>query len=184
MKCVGIDLAGKEKNPTGFAVLNNQKINSQILNKDKEIIEKCELKNPDIIAIDSPLSFPKNDEGFRDSDLKLIERGYRVLPPELGGMEALTKRGTKLAQKLDELNHKNIEIHPLTSGRVLFGTKSRDEWVRNLSEEDWEVKQDLDKHQVDSILAAFTGYLHLKNKTEKIGGDDGIIIPKDCLSAL
>ncbi len=183
MKSIGIDLAGKEKNPTGVAVLEDQRIDSEVMNENSEIIEKCKLQDPKIIAIDSPLSFPE-DNGLRDSDSKLVKRGYRVLPPKLGGMEVLTRRGIQFAEKLSELNFKVIEVHPLTSGRILFETKSKGEWLSLLSEKGWEIKPNTNQHEKDSIIAAFTGYLHLKGETEKVGEDRGIIIPKEVSSFL
>ncbi len=183
MTCVGIDLAGKKKNPTGFSVLEDRKINFGILKEDEEIIEKCKTKKPEIIAIDSPLNFSK-ENGFRDCDLELIERGYRVLPPDFGGMKSLTERGIKLAEELRELDFEVLEIHPLTSGLILFDTKSRDKWISILSERGWEVETDANEHEIDSVVAGLTGYLYLRGETKRIGGEEGIIIPEERPSVL
>lgn len=51
---VGVDLAGKDKNPTGFCVLKNKIAVTKILHSDYEIMENTEKAKPDIVAIDAP----------------------------------------------------------------------------------------------------------------------------------
>lgn len=183
MKALGIDLAGKDENPTGLSVLGDNIINSDIVHTDGEIVNSCESEDPHVVAIDAPLSLPKN-RGLRECDTKLVERGYRVLPPLLGGMEALTHRGIKLARVLQDKKFEVIEVHPLTSGKILFETSSRKEWISELSRENWEVDLEMNEHEIDSAIAAFTGYLHLKGKTKRVGGEEGsIVIPRDSLTS-
>lgn len=184
MTSLGIDLAGKEENPTGVSILENHKIKSSIMHSNNEIIQKCESINPNIVAIDAPLNFPK-EEGLRECDLKLIKRGHRVLPPTLGGMKVLTERGIQLSEKIRKSGFKVIEIHPRTSGVILFDSESKEDWVSTLSSEGWSLDLGSTEHELDSTLAAITGFLHLAGKTEKIGNERGtIIIPSGRLKAL
>lgn len=184
MKAIGIDLAGKEKNPTGIATLKDRYIKTRILNSDEEIIENCKSEDPEIIAIDAPLNLPE-DGGLRKAESDLISRGHRVLPPLLGGMRALTERGIKLSEKLRELGFQVIEIHPRTSGIILFESDSRKKWTKKLREEKWNLDSKADEHEIDSALAALTGFLHLDGKTKKIGeAGKEIIIPQKELTAL
>lgn len=178
MKLIGIDLAGKEENPSGISILKNHEIRTDHIYSDKEIIRKSKTINPKLLAFDAPLSFPE-ESGYRDIDSELINRGYRVLPPTLGGMKSLTERGIQLAEKLRNYNQEVIEVHPRTSGLILFETESREEWISKLSKSRWKVEQELDEHEIDSIIAAVTGYLYLQGNVEKISREEGeIIIPQ------
>ncbi len=184
MKGVGIDLAGKEENPTGVSILDDNSIISRLFHSDDEVISICEKSNPDIIAMDAPLSKPK-EGGLRECDSGLVERGYRVLPPLLGGMKSLTERGIRLADNLQKRDFEVIEVHPLTSGKTLFNTSAREKWISMLSEKGWEIETDMNKHEIDSILAALTGFLYFNGDTEEVGGRDGeIVIPRISPSGL
>lgn len=184
MKSIGIDLAGKEKNPTGISVLENNSITSNIYHSNEEIFSLCESESPNIIAIDAPLSKPR-EEGLRECDSKLIEKGYRVLPPLLGGMRSLTERGITLAKDLQKRSFRVIEVHPLTSGKILFDTSTKEEWVPKLSRSGWNIDKNMNDHEIDSTLAAITGFLHLNENTEEVKGrDGGMVIPRDFLPNL
>lgn len=178
MKSVGIDLAGKSKNPTGFAILEESRIISNILHTDEEIIDSCIGEGSEVIAIDSPLSF-SSDGGFRKADLDLLKRGYRLFPPDFGGMRTLTKRGINISKYLGRQGFEVIEVHPLTSGKIIFDSKDRKHWITRLSESGFAMTSNLNEHEIDSIIAAITGNLYLKGKTEKVGKRvDEIVIPK------
>ncbi|MEA1905107.1 MAG: DUF429 domain-containing protein [Candidatus Hadarchaeota archaeon] len=180
MKAIGIDLAGKEPNPSGFAVLLNYEIKTRLVYPDEEILQLCTHERPDIVAIDAPLSFPR-EGNLRSADAQLIHHGYRVLPPTFGGMRALTGRGIQLAKKLRARSVRIIEIHPRTSGRILFGTPNREEWLLKLEREGWEVRGGTSDHEVDAAIATLTGLLYLSKKTEEVGEpEEGkIVIPRD-----
>lgn len=179
MKAVGIDLAGKGSNPSGFAVLKNREIEARLVYPDEEILRLCTHERPDVVAIDAPLSLPRKGN-LRVADAQLIRHGHRVLPPTLGGMRALTERGIQLAKKLRARSIGVIEIHPRTSGRILFGTPSREEWLLKLERGGWEVRGGRSDHEVDAAVAALTGLLYLHKRTEEVGElEEGeIVIPR------
>lgn len=118
----GLDLAGyRKKEGTVLSFIQNK--NFEIFKglNDEEIIRLLNLKNDVILAIDSPLSFPKKNY-FRYSDKKLrkfLEKKNLdylkkfVLPPILPGMKILTERSIKIKSSLRRI--KVIETHPTIS---------------------------------------------------------------------
>lgn len=100
-------------------------------------------------------------------------------------MKCLTKRGIRLSSSLREHGFEVIEVHPLTSGRILFGTKKKDRWVSRLLENEWSVDADMNDDEIDSAIAAITGFLYLRRKTRVVGeGRDFIVIPEEDLKFL
>ncbi len=178
MKTVGIDLAGLQTNASGFAVLFDRRIQTRLVYLNQEIIELCVQNRPELIAIDAPLSWPKCGN-LRKADRLLMNRGFRVLPPLFGGMKSLTKRGGYLIKKLQKEKIDVIEVHPTTSGKILFNTSDREKWVKGLKRLGFQLEKGKSRHEVDASMAAFTAALHLKGKTEKVGNtkEGEIIVP-------
>ncbi len=179
MKVLGIDLAGRETNPTGFALLSNREFRTGLIYSNDEIVELCTKNRPEVVAIDAPLSLPKSG-GLRKADAELIERGHRVLPPTLGGMRTLTERGIRLAERLRAQGFNVIEIHPRTSGKILFGISERQAWLSELKRRGWSINAKVSEHGVDAAIAALTGLLRLQGKTEEVGTptEGAIVIPR------
>lgn len=165
---VGVDLAGSEKRPTGIAFLD-QTVQTCLLFTDEEILSVCE--GAELVAIDAPLSLPKKG-GLRKGDRRLIEMGFRVFPPLFSGMRLLTRRGMRLAAKLRRKTEV-IEIHPRTSGLILFETDKKTELLKKLRKI-WPLRNP-SEHEIDAVLAALTGKLYLEGKTRKVGN---IVIPQ------
>jgi predicted nuclease with RNAse H fold len=180
---IGIDLAGKQKNPTGWAVLKNKMMETALVYTNKEILEKIAYTKPAIAAIDAPLKLPKKGL-LRKADKALIKRGYRVFPPGLPSMKGLTLRATKLNKLITEKGIKTIEVHPTSTRRAL-----------NMPLKDWREIQKtlksiglegslkvctLKSHEIDAATAALTAYLYIKGLTESLGDEEEgyIIVPK------
>jgi len=175
-KVIGIDLAGRETNPSGFAVISDGRLRTGLIYSDEEIENLCAQERPDVVAIDAPLSLPERG-GLREADASLIKRGFRVLPPALGGMKSLTERGMRLTSELRAKGVKVIEIHPRTSGTVLFGKPLRQTWVRELEKCGVRLAEGASEHEIDAAIAALTGVLHLWGKTEEVGeAREGVIV--------
>jgi len=182
MRVVGIDLAGSEKNDTGFCLLvadeGGKKERTSLLKSDKEILLQCALARPDIIAIDAPLT-PARNAYMRLADEEL--KGYGALPHSLRGMTYLVERGIRLGNELKE-KYKTIEVFNTASAKILGFYEKRDiEMQKKLARlvegdlKDRVMKRD----ELDAVTAAFTGFLHLQGKTEEVGDDEGkIVIPK------
>jgi predicted nuclease with RNAse H fold len=56
---VGIDLAGKQHNPTGWAFRKNNSIKTCLVYADEEILRKILKCNPILVVTDAPFGFPK-----------------------------------------------------------------------------------------------------------------------------
>jgi len=180
---IGIDLAGKPKNPTGWALWTNKKVKTSLIHTNKEILDGVAHSDPTIIAIDAPFSLPKKGI-LRIVDREMIRRGYRVFPPCLPAMKTLTLRAMKLNKLITKERYETIEVHPTSTRKAL-----------NMPLKDWRKIQTtletiglegdlklraLKSHEIDAVTAALTAYLHMKNQAEAIGdGEEGyIIIPR------
>lgn len=177
MKVVGIDLAGTSNNPTGFAYLQRREFKTELIYRDDEIIELCRHLSPAVVAIDAPLSLPEKGN-LRSADVSLIRRGLRVFPPTFGGMRSLTSRGICLASSLRAMGFKVIEVHPRTSGVILFGKADKAVWSKELRKRGWKLEK-VSEHEIDAAIAALTGWLWLKGKFEEVGEpkEGTIVIP-------
>jgi len=180
---IGIDLAGKQENPTGWALWKERTLKTSLLYADKELLEGIVKSKPAIIAIDAPLGLPKSGI-LRKADKKMIKKSYRVFPPCLPAMKMLTFRGMRINKLIVERGYKTIEVHP-TSTRKALSMPLKD-WgkiqaiLRRMGlEGDLDVRA-LTPHEIDAITSALTAYLHLQNQTEAIGdAEEGyIIVPK------
>jgi predicted nuclease with RNAse H fold len=179
MTVIGIDLAALPSNPTGFASLLDRKIETGLIHSDEEIVELCSRSSPDLVAIDAPLSLPASGN-LRQADKLLIERGLRVFPPTFASMKKLTERGIHLTDELRKRGIRVIEVHPRTSGKILFGTDEKQEWLSKIRESGWWVGQEMSEHEADAVMAALTARLYLMGKTEAVGDvEEGtIVIPR------
>lgn len=182
---IGIDLAGKPKNPTGWALLLGKLVKTGVIYTDKEILGLIVKNSPALIAIDAPFSLPKTSL-LRKADKEMIKRGYRVFPPNLPSMRTLALRAMKLNKLLAKSGYKTIEVHP-TSTRKALNLPSKDLKAIQEALKSMGLKGDIEArpltvHEVDAVTAALTGYLYVKNKTESIGDvEEGYItVPKKC----
>jgi hypothetical protein len=198
MKIMGIDLAGKEENPTGICIwylnkVNKVKINLFTVYSDDEILEIVNSFQPTIIVFDAPLSLPKgrcclekNCEcavggHFRQSERE-IRRYGPVLPLTFKGMKMLTMRGVGLAGVLSD-KYQLMETHPRTVQKILG--------FRNLKkslEKYFQIPQNPSEHELDGILAVLSGYFYVNDCFNELGdvNEGTIILPKgrDCLNSL
>jgi hypothetical protein len=180
---IGIDLAGKPKNPTGWALWKDKKVETSLIYTNNEILEDVAHSNPTIIAIDAPFSLPKKGI-LRKSEREMIRKGYHVFPPRLPAMKTLTVRAIKLNKLIAEKGYKTIEVHP-TSTRKALSMPSK-EWkkiqaiLESIGLEGCLKVRALKSHEIDAVTAALTAYLHMKNQTEAIGDEEEgyIVVPK------
>ena len=195
---VGIDLAGSQKNPTGFAIIDADfDVKASLIFDNITILKKIEKINPKIVAIDAPLTLPKGRCCFKEgcscktrganlrvADREMIKLGYKVFPPAFGGMKALTMRGVKLSKLLNSKNFKVIEVHPRSSKLALkLPTDELNKLQKKLIKFGLKgeiLKRNFTEDELDAVIAALTGYLNLKNQTKLIGepNEGQIVIPK------
>ncbi len=160
MKAVGLDLAGKQENDTGFCLIDNSNVKTLTLGSDIEILELIKGADPDVIAVDAPLSFPK--EGmYRECDDKLRKRGYDILSPNYPGMRVLVNRARSLVSKLER-----------TDGFEIIETSS------DVSEDILPVKRtgDMTDDEFEAFVCALTAVKYLQDDYENLGG---MIVPVD-----
>lgn len=161
MRVIGIDLAGKPENPTGFCLLEtNGELRTEIklLKDDSEIMKAIEEAKPDCVAIDAPFWIPSY--GFwRKNEELLIKRGFRPLSPRLPSMQVLALRAKRIVQTLREKGFRVIEVFPSATEKIL-----------QLSRE-----PNSNEHEYDALLCALTAKFYLEKKFEDL---EGIIIPK------
>lgn len=178
MKVVGLDLAGMPKNGSGYCLLSVDKsktVSCSILHSDEEILEHISSDSPDLIAVDAPLIY---DGESRVCDNLLNE--YGVLPVTLSGMSKLAVRGSHLYSLFFG---DAIEVSVRASSKIL-GVYAKDDFnmqkmVMGLDLCGDITQRILYRDEIDSIVAAITGYLYLEGLTEEIGDIRGkIIVPK------
>jgi len=154
MKFVGLDLAGKPENDTGFCLLRDSSVGTKILHTDGEILDEIERIGPEVIAIDAPFDFPKENEMYRKSDLELKEMGFDPLSPNFPGMKVLV---TSVKEILKELrDYEVIETFSRAARKALSANANEDEF--------------------DALLCALTARKYWKGKYRDLGG---IILPED-----
>lgn len=162
---VGIDLAAKPVNPSGFAIWNDGFVRVFSVYTDIEIISACLRACPQLIAIDAPLTFR---QGYREADKELIRMGIRVFPPNF--ISELVFRAMRLKVRLGNV----IEVFPGAFYKIL-----------NIGEEDLEkfvifLNRPRNKHETDAVVCALTAAMALEGKTRAVGAKgEKIIIPKE-----
>jgi predicted nuclease with RNAse H fold len=166
LKILGLDLAGKIKNPTGVCFLHSDSIHFETVHSDFQILEIVSELKPDIIAIDAPLI--KGEPRVRNAD-KLLKK-YGVLYPTLPTMKPLTLRGSRLSAKLASC-YRMIEVFPTATSKIL-GVFHKN-YKETASRLNIVVKN---KHELDAYLCCLTAKLFLEEKTIAIGDKEEIII--------
>jgi len=180
---IGIDLAGRPENPTGWAVWKKGKVKTSLIYTDTQILEGITNNSPEIIAIDAPFSLPKSGI-LRRADKEMIRRGYRVFPPSLPAMKKLTMRAIKLNKLIAEKGYKTIEVHPSSTCKALNIPAKDWRKIQTLLtqiglEGDLKVRK-LTAHEIDAVTAALTAHFYMKSQTEALGDEEEgyIMIPK------
>jgi predicted nuclease with RNAse H fold len=169
---VGIDLAGKASKPTGWASLENGKIQACHLYKTKDILVQTLNASPLLVAIDAPLTLPKGNM-MREADREMHRLGYPVFPPRFKSMKSLTLRAVRITKKLKERTIDVIEVHPASTRKAL-GMPTKDwENIQKIFHElgyrgDLE-KRMLTPHEIDAVTAAFTAHLYMEGKAKLVG---------------
>lgn len=182
MNLVGIDLAARPEGPTGWVLLKKRKVFVEELYNDREILFETIKAEPDLVAIDAPLTLPAHG-AMRKADREMHRRGYPVLPPLFPAMKELTLRAIHLTKELRVEQIKVIEVHPTSTRKALQMPLKDWHKIQKIFEEmglsnEWE-KRLFSPHELDAITAAITAHLHIKEKTESIGEpkEGFIIIP-------
>ncbi len=163
-----------------------------LLFTDRELVDFVRREAPDLVAVDAPLHLPpgrksmadKNGAHFRPCDIELRRRKIRFFPITLGPMRALTERGIRLKQILEESGFCVVEIYPggaqdvwqiprakrslagLKAGLVKRGIKGLRDGVTD--------------HELDAVSGALVGLLYLQGKADVLGdfASGAILMPR------
>ena len=150
----GIDLAAREKNPTGVVCVdwNGKSLEEGLLFDNDNIHKFIKRNKPTIIAIDAPLSLPATGN-VREEDRKLLKMGFGLFP-FFQSMRELAARGMELS-KAYENEIKIIEVCPSVSAKIL-GIQREKNKVR--------------RHLEDAKIAARTAVMFYEGKCDLVGG--------------
>ena len=194
-RIVGIDLTGSERRATGWALLDADQATTQSLSTDDELVSATLAANPDLVSIDSPLSFPEgvtDPESIGDSpiyrkcELALKRMGISVFWCLLPTMKCLTTRGMRLAHRLREAGLSVIESYP-GAAQDLLGIPRKG---ASLEELKWGLHragiqgsfltEKVSHDEVDAITSALVGLFYLADDYIALGtpAEDYLIVPR------
>lgn len=188
MIAVGLDLAGVDTRPTGFCTLKDMKAETFLVYRNEEIVRWVGEIEPEIIAVDAPLSLPQGRTSIedrtsvhlRECDRELLKRGIKFFPVTLGPMRKLTNRGMQLKKTLENEHFKVIEVYPggaqdvLEIPRKQEGLESLRRGLEKLGIE--RLRDGLSDHEFDAVTCAYVGRLFLEGKAAVYGTPEQAII--------
>ena len=186
---LGVDLSGRDGNPTGFCLILEESIVSiGFFRTLKYLLEYIQILKPKLVSIDSPLNLPARGR-FRDCDIMLKKHGMSPLPPAMPSMRMLVERAIILTNILSSLGIRYIETFPSGAIRML-GYKRK---PRSISERRRYAREIarlfglrihvdfrmVTKDEFDAFLCALAGYAYLKKQyIAFVGKECTIILPK------
>ena len=200
----GIDMASAK--PSTFAFID-ERLNIETLvdygELSSDFIAKLIDSNVPVIAIDSPLGFPEGMCCLEDSCLceplngngRLAERALSKMgissyyTTKKTIIKPMIYKAIRWAESLRHYGFTVIEIYPYASKVKLFGkpvpSKTKQllllkELVSNLGFSPDMISK-CNHDQIDAILAAYTGLLHIQGNTDEVGDEteSKIVIPKE-----
>lgn len=203
---IGIDLTGEEDKPSGWSYLKGRVSECCRVKTDDELIQLSRAYKPDVISIDSPLSYPRNYLGIptsnedvysssnnkimRECEVQLRHFGITVYPCLIDSMVNLTNRGMHLAQRLRDEGFIVIESYPGVAQDILGiprKGKSKEQFHhtrRGLEcfgiTGDLKDKEDLVHDEADAVTSALVGYFYMNHQYVGLGNkdEDYLIVPR------
>lgn len=187
---VGVDLAGSPRRPTGVCVLRGLTARTHVVFQDEEILALIRDARPALAPIDAPLTLPpgrrtiqdRNGEHYRPCDRELQRLGIRFFPITLGPMRMLTERGLRLAEEIARMGFKAVECFPGgAQDRWDLPRKQHDleglrEGLRSMKVKG--ITDEATNDELDAVTGALTGRWFLTGKGEMLGGEEGIVMPR------
>ncbi|MGB9703492.1 MAG: DUF429 domain-containing protein [Candidatus Micrarchaeia archaeon] len=174
---VGIDLAGSEKRNTGVCILIGNKAKTEIVKKNREILDFVEKSKARIVAIDAPLFLPfgrksidkKSKVHLRECDRQLLKLRIKFFPITLGPMRMLTKRGIWLKSELEKRKIKVLETYPGAIYDLLKIERKEESIKKGLKKLGLRFKNKITRDELDSIACAYLAKLYKEKKTIGLG---------------
>ena len=177
---LGIDLGSKTSGTTAICYLRDKLqigLCPEQMNADQYLLNCIEETEPDEIWIDAPLSLPAAYYGNGDDFF------YRKCDRKLGGMSpmflgALTARAIKLATHWRTQDIEVNEVYPAHIGKKIEASKYRGSehdlvafnellsirLTRSVKCSNW--------HEIDAVLAWWTGHLNKETSIQWIGDEE------------
>lgn len=191
---VGIDLTGSEKKASGWAVLQDGRVQTRRIKSNAELVASTIAAQPAVIALDSPLSLPKGRISVYDDDpgryifgisrlceRQMLKRGMRSYPTLIRSMQQLTLRGMLLAQEFRAQGFEVIECFPGGTQDILElprKQKGLADLVQGLM--DLGIQGDYlyaSHDEIDALTAALAGCFYLAGQYEALGDEEeGLLI--------
>jgi hypothetical protein len=185
MRVVGIDLAGSPKRRTGYCLFAGGRVETRVLYTDTDILRALYEDNPEIVAVDAPLSLPfgrcclleecscRGKAHLRACDKTLLSMKIHFFPITLGPMRLLTTRGMKLAESLAERGIRTIEVYP-GAAQDLWGIPRKQKDVEGLRTGLegvglCSISKGLSHDELDAISCALVGKDVLEGKGLAVG---------------
>ena len=195
MISLGLDPSGSERKRSGLAVIDESlSAESRIVRTDADILQAVREVQPDVVAIDAPLSLPKGRccadpscpcsvHGIvRSADRAVSRMGYRPFWTLLPSMVNLTLRSIRLRETLESKGVKVIEVYPgAAQDRLGLPRKQRgeDALLEGLLRLGIRFTDDKPKRvhdELDAVTAAYVGLCWLQDAYEAAGPPDEIQI--------
>lgn len=192
-KVVGIDLAGSERRPTGICILEGRKASAWVVHTDREILEAVG-ENTQVVAIDAPLSLPRErcclrDDcpcagraHFRACDLELRRMKIKFFPITLGPMRQLTLRGLALKGKLEKRGLRVFETYPGAAQDIWGIPRQKDpqglkEGLKRFKLKGNWSRRGVTRDELDALTCALVARENLRRNTITIGDpEEGLMI--------
>ena len=198
LRIVGIDPTGSSSRLSGWCATEGNRVVTQRIATDQELLEATLAVRPHLVSIDSPLSLPRgrvrasdDDPGrdqhgiTRECERVLKKRGVNVYPCLIQSMQSLTERGTGLTDQLRHLGVPVIESYPGAAQDILRIPRKRAslEFLKTGLADFGLIGEFLSSEvshdELDAITSALVGILFWSGRFEALGNDDEgyLIIP-------
>ena len=197
-RVVGIDLTGSDLRPSGWALVEGDLTITGMLYSFDDLLRATVAVRPRLVSIDSPLSLPVGRDCTKDNcdcravggitrhcERELKRRGINVYPCLIQSMQALTRRGIRLAEALRAQGIEVIESYPGAAQdimRIPRKRASQDQLRAGLERFGLRGIRPaglLAHDELDAITSAVVGVFYLADLFEPLGNDeeDYLIIP-------
>lgn len=197
-RVVGIDLTGSDIRPSGWALLDGGLVITGMLHSFDELLTRTLVAQPRLVSIDSPLSLPSGRHCTDDScecrdsggitrycERELKRRGINVYPCLIRSMQALTRRGIRLAEALRAHGIEVIESYPGAAQDIMHIPRKRasqDQLRAGLERfglRGIRPAGDVTHDELDAVTSAAVGAFYLADLYEALGNEhEGhLIIP-------
>ena len=195
MISLGLDPSGSERKRSGLAVIDESlAAESRIVRTDADILQAIHETQPDVVAIDAPLSLPKGRccadpscacsvHGIvRSADRAVSRMGYHPFWTLLPSMVNLTLRSIRLRETLESMGCQGDRGLPRRSpGQARSPEKAagEDALLEGLLRLGIRLTDDKPKRvhdELDAVTAAYVGLCWLQDAYESAGPPDEIQI--------